>query len=452
MVTVFKYLRGGYKLCRDPSNAAAPCEPPTKAKSNLVQELQLAVTCPICTQYMEVPVTLDCRHNYCQACILWYWDRVEEEEEDLKQCPQGRRSFRQRSFRPNKLLAKVMVIAKRFPSQDKAQDVRSRSSTLGGVEPMGQQESFRLRLETLKRDLEIVLSLPCDGKMREHLLHFLPDGQQMILQKLQEMEGGNGTREEGEEREEEPDPEQEDENNTLSRSGGEKPLKPCSQSPEPCDCRLPLLNSAQRIQMKYYRVEVTLDLKTAYPELVVSRDRRSMHLGDKRHKVPDYYERFATDPCVLAYEGFSSGSFYWEVEVGGTGCWAVGVAKGSVKQKGPLRLTPEHRFWTMEMRMGKYWALNTSLVHVYCRRLRRVRICLDLREGQVAFYNANTSAHLYTFTASFMEEIFPFFYTKDKKTPLVINRSKLEGWIPLTELVHPLSFDLHMPSPAPSTD
>ncbi|CAM5072715.1 unnamed protein product [Natator depressus] len=97
--------------------------------------------------------------------------------------------------------------------------------------------------------------------------------------------------------------------------------------------------------------------------------------------------------------------------------------------------------------MGKYWALNTSLAHVYCRRLRRVRICLDLREGQVAFYNADTSAHLFTFTASFMEEIFPFFYIKDKKTPPVINRSKIEGWILLTELVHPPSFDLHVPSP-----
>ncbi|TFJ97099.1 protein deglycase DJ-1 [Platysternon megacephalum] len=108
------------------------------AGSGLVQELQLAVTCSICTQYMEVPVTLDCGHNYCQACILRYWDRVEEEEEDPKQCPQCRRSFRQRSFRPNKLLAKVTAIAKRFPSQDEAQDVRCRSSPLGGVEPMGQ--------------------------------------------------------------------------------------------------------------------------------------------------------------------------------------------------------------------------------------------------------------------------------------------------------------------------
>ncbi|KAG6923935.1 tripartite motif-containing 31 [Chelydra serpentina] len=95
------------------------------AGSDLVQELQLEVTCSICSKYMEVPVTLDCGHNYCQACIL-------------QQCPQCRRPFRQRSFRPNKLLANVTAIAKRFPSQDEAQDERPRSIPLGGEEPMGQ--------------------------------------------------------------------------------------------------------------------------------------------------------------------------------------------------------------------------------------------------------------------------------------------------------------------------
>ncbi|TFJ99698.1 Butyrophilin subfamily 2 member A2 [Platysternon megacephalum] len=370
------------------------------AGSDLVQELQLEVTCSICTKYMEVPVMLDCGHNYCEDCISQHWDRVEEEEEP-RQCPLCFRSFRQRSFRQNKSLANVVEIVQWFPSQD----VRSTSSSTMGKDPQG----------------------------RQHLLHFLQDGQQMILQKLQEMEERNGTREEGEERKEEPDPEQQDENITLSRSGSEKPSKPRSQSPEPCACRLPLLNSVQKIQMMGYR---------ASPELFLSSDRRSVRLGDERKDLPNYHKRFDTAPCVLANEGFSFGRYYWEVEVWDAGCWAVGVARKSVKRKGHLRLTPEHDFWTVEMHMGKYWALNTSLALVYCNeRLHRVGVYLDYTEGQVAFYNAESLAHLYTFTASFTEEIFPFFYTKDKTTPLVINRSEIEGWIPLTEQTQP--------SPAP---
>ncbi|KAG6922290.1 tripartite motif containing 11 [Chelydra serpentina] len=100
------------------------------AGSDLVQALQLQVTCSICTKYMEVPVMLDYGHNYCEDCISQHWDRVEEEEEP-RQCPLCRRAFRQRSFRQNKSLANVMVIVQWFPSQDEAQDVRSTSSMLG---------------------------------------------------------------------------------------------------------------------------------------------------------------------------------------------------------------------------------------------------------------------------------------------------------------------------------
>ncbi|XP_026510334.1 E3 ubiquitin-protein ligase TRIM11-like [Terrapene carolina triunguis] len=108
------------------------------AGSDLVQELQLEVTCSICTKYMEVPVMLDCGHNYCEDCIIQHWDRVEEDEEP-RQCPLCRRSFRQRSFRQNKSLANVVEIVQRFPSRDEAQDVRSTYNSTMGKDPQGQQ-------------------------------------------------------------------------------------------------------------------------------------------------------------------------------------------------------------------------------------------------------------------------------------------------------------------------
>uniref|UniRef100_A0A452GIB6 B30.2/SPRY domain-containing protein n=1 Tax=Gopherus agassizii TaxID=38772 RepID=A0A452GIB6_9SAUR len=138
-------------------------------------------------------------------------------------------------------------------------------------------------------------------------------------------------------------------------------------------------------------MEVTLNPKTANPQLVLSSDRRSVRLGDERKDLLNCHERFDTAPCVLANEGFSFGRYYWEVEVRDAGCWAVGVARKSVKRKGHLRLTPEHGFWTVEMHMGKYWALNTSPALVYCKeRLHRVGIYLDYTEGRVAFYNADS--------------------------------------------------------------
>uniref|UniRef100_A0A8C3FS42 Uncharacterized protein n=1 Tax=Chrysemys picta bellii TaxID=8478 RepID=A0A8C3FS42_CHRPI len=331
-------------------------QPPTMAGSNLVQELQLEVTCSICTKYMEVPVMLDCGHNYCEDCIIQHWDRVEEEEEP-RQCPLCRRSFRQHSFRQNKSLANVVEIVQRFLSQDEAQDVRSTSNSTMGKDPQGPTPAPPLPTP----------SLP--------------------------------------------------------------PFQPLPQSPCPNSTpSLPDSNPFPKCSLQPRLFSVTLNPKTANPELVLSSDRRSVHLGDERKDLPNNHERFDTAPCVLANEGFSFGRYYWEVEVWDADCWAVGVARKSVKRKGHLRLTPEHGFWTFEMHMGKYWALNTSLALVYCNeRLHRVGVYLDYMEGQVAFYNAESLAHLYTFTASFTEEIFPFFYTKDKTTPLVINRSEIEG-------------------------
>uniref|UniRef100_A0A8C3H5Q4 RING-type domain-containing protein n=1 Tax=Chrysemys picta bellii TaxID=8478 RepID=A0A8C3H5Q4_CHRPI len=31
------------------------------------------MTCPICLEYFKDPVSLDCDHNFCRACITQCW-------------------------------------------------------------------------------------------------------------------------------------------------------------------------------------------------------------------------------------------------------------------------------------------------------------------------------------------------------------------------------------------
>uniref|UniRef100_A0A8D2KS00 RING-type domain-containing protein n=1 Tax=Varanus komodoensis TaxID=61221 RepID=A0A8D2KS00_VARKO len=45
-------------------------------KSGLRITLRLETTCPICLEHLKDPVTLDCGHNYCQACISKYSTRI----------------------------------------------------------------------------------------------------------------------------------------------------------------------------------------------------------------------------------------------------------------------------------------------------------------------------------------------------------------------------------------
>lgn len=61
---------------------------------------------------------------------------------------------------------------------------------------------------------------------------------------------------------------------------------------------------------------VTLDPDTANPHLILSEDRKQVRSLKTIHKLPNNPERFYTNCCVLGKEGFSSGRFYYEVQVG----------------------------------------------------------------------------------------------------------------------------------------
>ncbi|XP_048347925.1 zinc finger protein RFP-like [Sphaerodactylus townsendi] len=73
--------------------------------------LQREITCSICLGYFKEPVSIDCGHNFCQACITQCWGRSDDENTS---CPQCRRWSRKRSFRPNRELGNVVEVTKRL--------------------------------------------------------------------------------------------------------------------------------------------------------------------------------------------------------------------------------------------------------------------------------------------------------------------------------------------------
>ncbi|CAM5098218.1 unnamed protein product [Natator depressus] len=44
------------------------------AAASPVESLQEEATCPICLEYFTHPVTLECGHNFCRACIAQCWE------------------------------------------------------------------------------------------------------------------------------------------------------------------------------------------------------------------------------------------------------------------------------------------------------------------------------------------------------------------------------------------
>ncbi|XP_044840410.1 zinc finger protein RFP-like [Mauremys mutica] len=62
------------------------------------------LTCSVCTDYFQDPVSLDCGHNFCQACITQCWEGLRTNF----CCPECRETFSQRSFKPNRHLRNIV--------------------------------------------------------------------------------------------------------------------------------------------------------------------------------------------------------------------------------------------------------------------------------------------------------------------------------------------------------
>ncbi|XP_072559356.1 zinc-binding protein A33-like [Paramormyrops kingsleyae] len=156
---------------------------------------------------------------------------------------------------------------------------------------------------------------------------------------------------------------------------------------------------------------VTLDPNTAAPWLSVSDDLTSVRDTGVKQQLPDNPERFSYCVNVLGSEGFNSGKHSWEVEVGDTPKWDVGVAAESVNRKGGITCCPEEGFWVVFLRNGDmYEACDSSVTRLRLKRKpQRIRVQLDYDRGEVSFFNPTDMSLIYTFKGTFTGRLFPFF-------------------------------------------
>ncbi|MBN3320129.1 A33 protein, partial [Atractosteus spatula] len=164
-------------------------------------------------------------------------------------------------------------------------------------------------------------------------------------------------------------------------------------------------------RLRKHAADVTLDANTAHLYLILSEDGKQVRHGDTRQDLPDNPERFDDCVYVLGKDGITSGRHYWEVEVGEKTEWDLGVARESINRKGGITLSPQYGYWTVWLENGnEYKACDDSSVLLpLSQKPQKVGVYVDYEGGQVSFYNVDNRSHIYTFTASFTEKLFPLF-------------------------------------------
>ncbi|XP_048343253.1 zinc finger protein RFP-like [Sphaerodactylus townsendi] len=128
------------------------------ATTRLVEEFCSHAKCPLCLEYFKNPVTLDCGHNFCQACLAQCWG----ESNKAASCPQCRETVQKRNFKPNRPLAGMVEIIKKHQEGERE----------GGNQEMC--ERHREPLKLFCKDDEAPICVVCDRSKSHHNHSVLP--------------------------------------------------------------------------------------------------------------------------------------------------------------------------------------------------------------------------------------------------------------------------------------
>ncbi|XP_075399605.1 E3 ubiquitin-protein ligase TRIM31 [Tenrec ecaudatus] len=423
------------------------------SSSQVFTKLQEEVICPICLGIFQNPVTIGCGHNFCLKCLTGNVDP----SVGLLKCPLCKHPVRKDALTTNWVLMNLVeMIQEMCPSEEQpgrgerkcqkhqeqlhyfcendgnflcivcreSKEHKQHKVTVMEDAAQKYKELLNSQLEVLQQKQKAIMQVKTQGKQK--IEDFMAQVEQEIervtaefnqqFQVLKEEETALMSRlhelaQEGENASNLYITSIDAQLNFLDRFI--QSLKAKKQM-TPSDLLWLVFAKASEAS-GVGQAPVTFDATSAHPDLILSQDLKTVTLGaisSNNSEAPDEPARFNPFRCVVGSPGLSCGQQAWEAELRGPegGACIVGVASEHAARRDFLSLEPAAGFWTLRFSARQCQALVEGGTRKDLQaRPSRVGVSVDHERGEVAFYDAATAEHIYTFHASFPGQIFPFF-------------------------------------------
>ncbi|XP_040004947.1 nuclear factor 7, brain-like [Xiphias gladius] len=432
------------------------------------------LSCPVCQNVFRDPVLLPCSHSFCNDCVRCWWRTkkirqcpvckavsspsntlprnlvlknlceaflLEVESgvvcrlhtEKLKlYCLDHRtpvclvcrdsRQHRDHRFTPVEEAAEIYrddLVESLKPLREKVKlynEVKAKwEKTQEGIRNQAQdtemkvREEFRVLREFLETEEEVrIAALKEEGELKRKVMQ---DKIACLTRQINALESTIKTTEEG--------LTQEDTSFLLKASAlKEEAQRPLPDDPQQVtgamiDVAKYLGNMSFSVWCKMKEIvsytPVILNPNTAHEELHLSECLTSVRCGPAQ-PLASTPERMEQHRCVLGFEGFSAGSHRWDVEVGDSPVWALGVIAQDAQRTGNIL----SGLWMVRFCHGKFQAFcpsrPVSLLPLKDRP-QRVTVHLDWDEGTLSFSDPDADTVIHTFRHTFTKKLFPYVNT-----------------------------------------
>ncbi|CAO2582534.1 Tripartite motif-containing protein 6 [Lemmus lemmus] len=484
--------------------------------SAVLEDIRDEVTCPICLELLTEPLSIDCGHSFCQACITGNSDKSGLNQEGKSNCPVCQTTFQPGNLRPNRHLATIVKRLREvvlgpgkqpevilcalhgeklqlFCKEDgklicwlceRSQEHRGHHTFLMEEVAQEYQELFQESLKKLRKEQQEAERLKALIKEKreswknqaeperhriqtefKQLRNILDREEQRELKKLEveerkglsiiEKAEGDLIHQSQSLKDLISDLEHRCQGSTvellqvrltdISISSEFWTLRKPQTLPTKLKSlfRAPDLEKMLRVfreltDVQSYWVDVTLNPQTANLNLVLSKNRRQVRfVGAKLSESSCLEEHY--DCSVLGSQHFSSGKYYWEVDVTKKTAWILGVCSNPMepvftfsqyrcKQSASSRYQPRSGYWVIGLQhkheYRAYEDSSTSLLLSMAVPPRRVGVFLDYEAGTVSFYNVtNHGLPIYTFSKYyFPTALCPYFNPCSCVVPMTLRR------------------------------